>query len=64
MHPSSVLFHLVARRALPECVVYAEILLTSKQYMRTVTAIKAEWLTELLPGVYKRRQASGAGSCE
>lgn len=55
VHPSSVLFPLAARNALPECVVFAEILQTSKQYMRTITAIKADWLTELLPAVYKKR---------
>ena len=56
IHPSSVLFNVqgVHGRELPECVVYAELLITSKHYMRTVTKIESSWLTELLPHFFKK----------
>jgi ATP-dependent RNA helicase DHX8/PRP22 len=56
IHPSSVLFNVqgVHGRELPECVVYAELLITSKHYMRTVTKIESSWLTELLPQFFKK----------
>ena len=44
IHPSSVLF----RRA-PNCVIYNELVLTARQYMRCITAIPAEWLVEFAP---------------
>lgn len=53
IHPSSVLFSMVSSRKLPEFVVYAELLITSKQYMRTVSAVDGAWLTELFPGTFK-----------
>ena len=34
---------------LPEYVVFHELVLTSKQYMRTVSAADAAWLRELAP---------------
>ena len=56
IHPSSVLFNVQGMhgRELPECVVYAELLITSKHYMRTVTKIESSWLTELLPQFFKK----------
>jgi HrpA-like RNA helicase len=46
IHPSSTLFHNSSGggKTLPDCVVYAELLITSKQYLRTVTAIDSSWL--------------------
>ena len=46
MHPSSCLF---GRRRAPACVVYAELVVTTKPYMRCCTAVRSEWLVELLP---------------
>ncbi|KAF2495810.1 P-loop containing nucleoside triphosphate hydrolase protein [Lophium mytilinum] len=43
LHPSTVLGHD------SEWVIYQEFVLTSKNYIRTVTAIKPEWLLELAP---------------
>jgi len=53
IHPSSVLFSMVNSRKLPEFVVYAELLITSKQYMRTVSIAEGSWLTELYPSHFK-----------
>lgn len=57
IHPTSVLF---ASKKLPECVVFAELLETSKRYMRSVTAVHMDWLPEVAPhvlrGVYKEEQ--------
>lgn len=44
IHPSSVLFN----RA-PNCVIYNELVLTARQYMRCLTAIPVEWLAEFAP---------------
>ncbi|KAI6084224.1 P-loop containing nucleoside triphosphate hydrolase protein [Hypoxylon rubiginosum] len=46
LHPSTVL------QTDYEWVVYNEFVLTSKQYIRTVTGIKPEWLLELAPVYY------------
>jgi ATP-dependent RNA helicase DHX8/PRP22 len=48
IHPSSALFH-----QQPEWVIYNEIVMTSKEYMREVTAINPAWLVELAPRFYK-----------
>ena len=52
VHPSSVLFN-TANKKLPEYLVYAELLITSKQYMRNVSAVEGAWLTELYPTRFK-----------
>ena len=44
MHPSSVLF---SRRV--GCVVFNELLFTTRLYMRDVTQIERDWLPELAP---------------
>ncbi|KAJ2902565.1 hypothetical protein MKZ38_000395 [Zalerion maritima] len=44
LHPTSALFH---RGDLPHYVVYHELILTSKEYMSTVTAVDPHWLAEL-----------------
>jgi ATP-dependent RNA helicase DDX35 len=54
IHPGSVLF-----RARPAMVVYAAAVRTGKEYMRDVTAIDPEWLSELAPHFYAPTQRSG-----
>eukprot|EP01083_Nonionella_stella_P270888 917565_1 len=44
IHPSSVLFG-----KKPECVIYSELVMTSKRYIRDVVRIEAKWLPELAP---------------
>ena len=56
IHPSSALF---SRRA--NCVLFNELLYTTRLYMRDLTQIDAEWLTELAPGMYAVEQTSSAG---
>ncbi|KAJ6144538.1 Pre-mRNA-splicing factor ATP-dependent RNA helicase PRP43 [Penicillium chermesinum] len=46
LHPSTVLAHDA------EWVLYHEFVLTTKNYIRTVTAIKPEWLLEIAPTYY------------
>ncbi|KAI5287914.1 DEAH-box ATP-dependent RNA helicase prp43 [Ascosphaera aggregata] len=46
LHPSTVLTHEA------EWVLYNEFVLTSKNYIRTVTAVKGEWLVEIAPEYY------------
>ncbi len=48
IHPSSALFN-----KNPEYVVYHELVLTTKEYMRNIMVIDARWLTELAPNFYK-----------
>ncbi|XP_076311319.1 putative ATP-dependent RNA helicase DHX35 isoform X2 [Tachypleus tridentatus] len=53
IHPSSVLYSQKA----PQCVVFSEVLHTSKEYMRDVTAVEPSWLCELAPHYYQYRTA-------
>ena len=55
VHPGSVLF-----RARPACVVYVSAVNTGKEYMRDVTSVDPEWLPELAPHFYAKRNKSGA----
>lgn len=48
IHPSSSLFH-----RQPDWVVYHEIVLTTKEYMREVTTIDPKWLVEFAPTFFK-----------
>nr|CAB3237998.1 ATP-dependent RNA helicase DHX8-like [Phallusia mammillata] len=48
IHPSSALFN-----RQPEWVVYHELVLTTKEYMREVTAIDPKWLVEFAPKFFK-----------
>mmetsp|Transcript_13344 Transcript_13344/g.20258 ORF Transcript_13344/g.20258 Transcript_13344/m.20258 type:complete len:1197 (-) Transcript_13344:60-3650(-) len=48
IHPSSALFN-----KNPEWVVYHELVLTTKEYMRNIMVIDAKWLIELAPSFYK-----------
>mmetsp|Transcript_7755 Transcript_7755/g.15640 ORF Transcript_7755/g.15640 Transcript_7755/m.15640 type:complete len:1328 (-) Transcript_7755:1924-5907(-) len=49
IHPSSSLFN-----KNPEFVIYHELVLTTKEYMRNVMVIDAKWLVELAPAFYQR----------
>ena len=46
LHPSSVLTRQGKR---PLCVVFAELVTTSRNYLRTVTEVDPAWLIELCP---------------
>jgi pre-mRNA-splicing factor ATP-dependent RNA helicase DHX15/PRP43 len=46
LHPSTCLDHK------PEWVLYNEFVLTSKNYIRTCTDIKAEWMLRIAPQYY------------
>lgn len=48
IHPSSSLFH-----AQPEWVIYHEVVLTTKEYMREVLAVESAWLVELAPRFFR-----------
>jgi len=50
IHPTSSMF---GRNPAPKTVVYTELLTTKKTYIRGVTQIREEWLTELAPNFYK-----------
>ena len=54
IHPSSVLFSNPSGRKLPEYIVYSELLITTKHYMRNVTAVEGSWLMEVAPDLFKR----------
>ena len=54
LHPSSVLFSGPRARRLPEHVVFAELLITSKRYMRCVTAVEGAWLLDSNPDLFKQ----------
>lgn len=51
IHPSSGLSD-----SLPRWVVYHELVLTSKEYMRTVSEIKPEWLVDIAPHYYSKKE--------
>lgn len=48
IHPSSAVYN-----KNPEWVIYHELVLTTKEYMRNIMVIEAKWLTELAPAFYK-----------
>lgn len=51
IHPSSCLFE-----ALPRWVVYHELVLTSKEFMRCTSEILPEWMLEIAPHYYKKKE--------
>ncbi|KAI8815818.1 pre-mRNA splicing factor [Fimicolochytrium jonesii] len=51
IHPSSCLF-----QENPKWVLYYELVLTSKEYMRQVVEIQGEWLLEVAPHYYKAKE--------
>mmetsp|Transcript_31976 Transcript_31976/g.67606 ORF Transcript_31976/g.67606 Transcript_31976/m.67606 type:complete len:974 (-) Transcript_31976:179-3100(-) len=57
IHPTSALFgeH-------PKMVVYHELVLTTKEYMRQVVDIKPEWLVEVAPHFYKQKDLGVSGA--
>ncbi|XP_062168668.1 pre-mRNA-splicing factor ATP-dependent RNA helicase DEAH1-like [Alnus glutinosa] len=55
IHPSSGL-----AQVLPRWVVYHELVLTSKEYMRQVTELKPEWLVEIAPHYYQLKDVEDA----
>lgn len=57
IHPSSGL-----AQALPRWVVYHELVLTTKEYMRQVTELKPEWLVEIAPHYYQLKDVDDSGS--
>ena len=56
IHPSSALF---SRRA--PCVLYNELVFTTRLYMRDLTTIEAAWLAEVAPHFFKSGAAGGSG---
>ena len=48
LHPSSCLMD-----SFPRCVLYHELVLTSREYMRNVIIIKPEWLHEVAGHFYE-----------
>jgi ATP-dependent RNA helicase DHX8/PRP22 len=57
LHPSSALLQ---RR--PDCVVFNELVRTTKQYARDVCAIEARWLPELAPAFFAARAGAGVAA--
>eukprot|EP01104_Vermistella_antarctica_P018572 TRINITY_DN6932_c0_g1_i1.p1 TRINITY_DN6932_c0_g1~~TRINITY_DN6932_c0_g1_i1.p1 ORF type:complete len:804 (+),score=148.17 TRINITY_DN6932_c0_g1_i1:64-2412(+) len=51
IHPSSCLFDLKPR---PDCVLYNELIMTTKLYMRDVLAVEQAWLPDVAPQYFKR----------
>jgi pre-mRNA-splicing factor ATP-dependent RNA helicase DHX16 len=56
IHPSSVLME-----AKPKWVIFYELVLTSKEFMRSVMPLKSEWLTEVAPHYYKAKDVEALG---
>ncbi|KAK5284758.1 Cyclin-dependent kinase catalytic subunit, partial [Cryomyces antarcticus] len=56
LHPSSVLME-----TRPKWAVYYELVLTSKEYMRSVMPLKPEWLTEVAPHYHKPKELEELG---
>ncbi|KAF3438116.1 hypothetical protein FNV43_RR20872 [Rhamnella rubrinervis] len=57
IHPSSGL-----AEVRPGWVVYHELVLTTKEYMRTVTELKPEWLVEIAPHYYQLKDVEDSSS--
>ncbi|KAK6128155.1 hypothetical protein DH2020_038108 [Rehmannia glutinosa] len=57
IHPSSGLAQL-----LPRWVIYHELVLTTKEYMRQVTELKSEWLVEIAPHYYQLKDVEDLAS--
>lgn len=54
LHPSSALFGLGYT---PDYVCYHELVMTQKEYMRSVTAVDGEWLAELGPVLFSVKES-------
>eukprot|EP00752_Nemacystus_decipiens_P012278 g10884.t1 len=59
IHPSSSLWR---RNPPAKCVVFTELLSTSRDFIKTVTAVDASWLRELVPQYFKPSGAVGGFS--
>ncbi|KAL0906528.1 hypothetical protein M5K25_025029 [Dendrobium thyrsiflorum] len=57
IHPSSGL-----AQELPRWVIYHELVLTTKEYMRQVTELKPEWLVEIAPHYYQLKDVEDSSS--
>ncbi|ORM39597.1 Pre-mRNA-splicing factor ATP-dependent RNA helicase DEAH1 [Babesia sp. Xinjiang] len=57
IHPQSALFDQE-----PKCVVYTDLVMTTRQYMRIVAQIRPEWLTQLAPHYYTNDHPALQGS--
>ncbi|KAJ1974777.1 DEAH-box ATP-dependent RNA helicase prp22 [Dimargaris verticillata] len=53
IHPSSALFN-----KSPEWLIYHELVLTTKEYMREVTAVEPKWLVEVAPRFFRVADAN------
>jgi HrpA-like RNA helicase len=51
IHPTSTMF---GRNPAPRCVVYTELLVTKKSYIRGVTQVREEWLCEVAPKFFSK----------
>jgi HrpA-like RNA helicase len=51
IHPTSTMF---GRNPAPKCVVYTELLVTKKTYIRGVTQVREEWLFEVAPKFFSK----------
>ena len=58
LHPSTVLDHK------PEWVIYNEFVLTSKNFIRTVTSTRGEWLVEVSPHYFDLANFPKGETCE
>ena len=56
LHPSSVLMEVN-----PKWVIYFELVLTSKEYMRSNMPLKPEWLMEVAPHFYRKKDLETLG---
>ncbi|KAK8537612.1 hypothetical protein V6N12_043765 [Hibiscus sabdariffa] len=56
------LIQLGLAQVLPRWVVYHELVLTTKEYMRNVTELKPDWLVEIAPHYYQMKDVEDAGS--
>lgn len=54
LHPTSALYGLGYT---PDYIVYHELVVTTKEYMRCVTAVDAEWLAELAPMFFSVKES-------
>ncbi|EOY22007.1 RNA helicase family protein isoform 1 [Theobroma cacao] len=63
-HPQTVYIHPSSGLAqvLPRWVVYHELVLTTKEYMRQVTELKPDWLVEIAPHYYQMKDVEDPGS--
>lgn len=57
IHPSSVLME-----TRPKCVIYHELVMTSREFMRSCLPVRSEWLSELAPHYYKKQEIEELGN--